>query len=441
MRRLLAAIVILWAAPAFALNPQLGKIIVTARDNSGNAISSATVLVCHQGATVNGAQSGTDPFIVTVEDLGGLVSTPTVSINNGTTTYSASVTSETTVTLTGFAGTLDLSDDDRIRSCTTAPVVLYNDAEGTETKTNGLTSSSTGLAEAWVRGGYYDILISKTGITTTLIQDYFVAAADTRLNTYPNDSAVTMMRIDAARSSVWAATDTFLAIGRAGTNEFTVDGAGGIHATAASEVTTGGFTVGAGGAAITGNSTVTGTLTVSSTLTASSGFTVSGGTVTFPAGAIEADDIATAGVHDFQAEVTNTTDDTVTNTTGVLIGTTSGDDFTYTITPFSSASVIMCTLQARPSLASGAASDAGFIRIQNTTAAATVASCTTRRQDGLTDGNANERNWMTCIGYDTGRTGAQTYQGQMAGGAAAQVIHLNGDEATARFMCVEFKKP
>jgi hypothetical protein len=427
---LLIALVLIGQTSA-AVVPQLGRISITARTTTGAVITSAFVNVYQQGATVNGAQSGTSPLTVTVYDIGAIAASGVVTVNTGSTVYNVTAVTETTVTLS-FSGSLSLSSGDRLVSG--AAPGLFRDAQGTVSTTNPMTTSSTGGAAAWIMGGYYDVLISKTGITTQLLQDVYVPGANTRLNTYPNDSAQTLFRLDAARTATWTSADVLFAIGRAATNEFTVDGVGGTHATGASEVTTGGFTVGAGGITVTGNSTIAGTL---GSLT---GLTVASGTVSLPAGEIGTSELAASAATAFQTEVDNTTDDTVTNTTQTLIGTTSGNDFTFTITPTGTASVIMCTLTARPSLESGAAGDVGTIRIQNTTAAATIASMKTVRQDHIADGTADERYNMTLIGYDTGRTGAQTYQGQMAGGAAAQKIHLNGDEVTARFMCVEFKK-
>lgn len=310
MKRLLVVVALLTAVSSVgALNPQLGKVIVTARDNSGNAIANATVKVCYQGATVQGAQSGTSPFAVTVEDVGGLNvdvgATGAATINTGSTIYTASITSESVITLTGFAGTLALADDDRIVMCDDALPSLYNDSQGSEGVANPLTSSSTGLAEAWVRGGSYDIKISKTGITTTLIQDYYVSAEDTRLNTYPVTSAVTMYRLAAARSTTWNASDKLFVVGRTTTDEFYVDGVGGMHATGASDVSTGGLTV-------TGTVAVTGALTTTTSATIGSGLTVSAGTVSLPAGEIGTTEIASNAVTTAAVTAEDTTDNTFT---------------------------------------------------------------------------------------------------------------------------------
>src|SRR3990172_12252163 len=75
-------------------------------DSSGNAISGAAIEIRRQGATVKGAQSGTSPFTVNVDDIGAIVAPDTVVLDGGTTTYnvdSVSITNQT-ITISGFAG-------------------------------------------------------------------------------------------------------------------------------------------------------------------------------------------------------------------------------------------------------------------------------------------------------------------------------------------------
>src|SRR3990167_815712 len=80
-------------------------------------------------------------------------------------------TTDTTVVLSGFAGTLVLTSGDRIIASNSLPTI-YSDDQGGATTSNPLTSSSTGLAAAWIEFGAYDFIVSGGGATTTLFQGY-----------------------------------------------------------------------------------------------------------------------------------------------------------------------------------------------------------------------------------------------------------------------------
>lgn len=169
--------------------PQLGKIDITIIDDNGNAVVGATVALRRQGATVNGDQSGSSPLVVTVFDLGGIVSGDTVYVNNGTSAVTVSALSipNQTVTLSGFVGSLSLTDRDRLSPAGSLPAV-YTDVAGTFTGVNPLTTDAEGQALSnaadvgWAIYGPYDYLASggtvdgvASGINE-LVTDYVVAA-------------------------------------------------------------------------------------------------------------------------------------------------------------------------------------------------------------------------------------------------------------------------
>lgn len=146
--------------------PQLGRFDYTVQDPSGNAISGASVAVYREGATVNGNQSGTSPLAVTVRHAGKIATGDSVFINAATgTTYSATRTSSTVITLAGFGGTLALTGGDRLTPSNNQPT-LYGDDQGGATTSNPLTSDSTGRVSCWAESRICDLVVSGTGVTT-----------------------------------------------------------------------------------------------------------------------------------------------------------------------------------------------------------------------------------------------------------------------------------
>lgn len=149
---------------------QLGRFTHTAASSTtGLPVSGASVTIYREGATVNGDQSGTSPLTVTVRDLGKIEASDTVFVNTTTgTTYNVnSVSGRTSVVLSGFSGTLSLSDGDRIIPSSTKPT-LYGDDQGGASTSNPLTTSATGLASCFIEGGAYDYIVSGGGLTSTL---------------------------------------------------------------------------------------------------------------------------------------------------------------------------------------------------------------------------------------------------------------------------------
>lgn len=253
---------------------QLGRIEITVQDVSGNKLSGIAVEVRRQGAQVNGAQAG--PLnTITVDAPNGCVAGDTVKIGTGATTRSVSSVTATTVVV-GGPGFASVSDDDRITIVSALPTI-YEDAEGTTTIANPLTTDSLGKATCYVVGGMYDVQLSGAAITTTLLQDQIsVGGESIRSNIYMSGTAV-MWILDSLRAA--AAGDTLFDLRTAGVSKFKVMGDGEIvaGATGATHVFTGtltssgALTVQAGGAAITGNSTIAGTLGGLTGLTVDSG--------------------------------------------------------------------------------------------------------------------------------------------------------------------------
>jgi hypothetical protein len=161
--------------------PQLGHFETTVRDSDGDVVGSVSVTIYRNGATIDGAgQSGTSPLSVTVFNAGKLSrdvsNQDTVFLNATTgTTYSAYASDDTTVVLSGFAGTLSPDDLDEITPTNNKPT-LYEDHYGSgDTVSNPITSSATnGKAETYLERGHYNYLKSGTGITTELLPHVYV---------------------------------------------------------------------------------------------------------------------------------------------------------------------------------------------------------------------------------------------------------------------------
>jgi len=148
---------------------RLGRLIYTVQDSSGNAVSGISVEVRKRGATVEGAHAGATTSF-TVDSPGRIITTSeNVVAGTGTTTRSVASTTATNVTV-GAPGFPDLADGTRLSPSTNLPT-LYADEAGDDAKSNPLTSSATGLVTAWLPPGFYDLHISGTGVTTTLVQD------------------------------------------------------------------------------------------------------------------------------------------------------------------------------------------------------------------------------------------------------------------------------
>lgn len=146
---------------------QLGRFDYEVQSVTGGAVSGTNVTVCREGATVNGNQSGASPTTFTVRHRGKIATGDAVFVNAATgTTYAATVVSATSITLSGYVGTLSLSSGDRLTPSNSQPT-LYSDDQGAVSTGNPLTSSSTGRVNCWMEFGAYDFIVSGGGTTTT----------------------------------------------------------------------------------------------------------------------------------------------------------------------------------------------------------------------------------------------------------------------------------
>src|SRR6185503_4963104 len=129
---------------------QMGRFDNTFLTLLGTPAVGASVAVYREGATVNGNQSGTTPLAVTVRHAGKIATGDTVFVNTTTgTTYSATRTSATVITLSGFVGTLALTGGDRLTPSNLQPT-LYSDDQGGATTGNPLTTGATGRVNCWM---------------------------------------------------------------------------------------------------------------------------------------------------------------------------------------------------------------------------------------------------------------------------------------------------
>lgn len=146
---------------------QLGRFDYFVQSTLGLAIAGVSVAVYREGTTVSGNQSGVSPTTFTVRHRGKIATGDTVFVNTTTgTTYAATVVSATSITLSGYVGTLALSNGDRITPSNSQPT-LYSDDQGGATTSNPLTSSSTGRVSCWLPPFVYDFVVSGGGATTT----------------------------------------------------------------------------------------------------------------------------------------------------------------------------------------------------------------------------------------------------------------------------------
>lgn len=237
---------------------QLGLIIYTALDSSGNPVSGAAIDVRKQGATV---QSGSNPY--TVDDAGAITSSPTdtvelydaAGVRAGVDAPNVNAVAATSITTSaGFASAP--GNNYRI-SPTTNKHTLYADAQGNEVKTNPLTTDSNGLAYAYAPVGLYDIKqsggTSVLGAGPTLFTRDYPTVGGGRFRQNPiGASATPLYEYDTFRTllsadlhSRWLNNGTVLA-------RLFGDGSARLAA---------GLTIDSGGINVAGNSQINGTLT------------------------------------------------------------------------------------------------------------------------------------------------------------------------------------
>jgi len=231
---------------------QLGRIDFSVTNGSGTAVTDASVQIRKQGATIDGAQSGSSPLTVTVNSPGALANGDSIDVYRTGTTLVRSgsvsaVPTATAVQITFTGGSVTLNDEDRISASDNLPT-LQNDSVSGETKSNPLSANSDGQVFAWIRGGFYDRRISGTGITTKLFEDLQVTAEDTVSNIFgtgTNDAFIKDTNLALATG------DLHTSYRVQGTEIFDIRETGVFRATGASQITTGGLIIDASGITIT----------------------------------------------------------------------------------------------------------------------------------------------------------------------------------------------
>lgn len=174
---------------------QLGRLDQNFTDGAGNAITGATVNLYREGATVNGNQSGTSPLTVTVRAPGKIASGDTAALTTSPTVGMAvDAVTATTIVLSGFAGTLTLTDKQRLFP-TNAQPAIYTDDQGGASTTWPLTTDSLGRISAWMNPGAYEVALTNGGVTTFFQGEIVVGEAPAILTSGVLDGATAVAHI------------------------------------------------------------------------------------------------------------------------------------------------------------------------------------------------------------------------------------------------------
>jgi hypothetical protein len=247
---------------------------VVADPTTGLPVSGASVEVRSQGATVNGDHTGAVTSF-TVNNPGAVVATNTVVID-ATSTPTRAVASITATNVTvAAAGFEDIDDDQRISIALPLPT-LYNDASGDESKTNPLTTDANGLAECWIVGSNFDVLVSKSGVlTTTLYEDVATVGGEEAQSNVHNSGSIPAWVLDSLRTLDDG--QPLLSLRNAGTNKHRFFADGSWRSVKGGTIDAGGLTISGGGITSTGASVLTGAVSGVTTLSASGDITTSGG--------------------------------------------------------------------------------------------------------------------------------------------------------------------
>lgn len=134
--------------------------------------SGATLTVYRQGATLSAGSTITAaPTVLSVYDVGRLLVGDTVQLGaNAAQQMTVTALTANTVTVTSSVGTFVAATGSRLVPYGVLPT-LYNESTGTNTTANPITLNSRGLGEFYVRESLVDVIVSGTGLTTTLYQN------------------------------------------------------------------------------------------------------------------------------------------------------------------------------------------------------------------------------------------------------------------------------
>ena len=224
---------------------KLGKIDFTVVDQAGDIVANAIVEIRKQGAYVQGTQIiGSPGGAVTVHSPGGIVDGDSVAIDAGTTPYVVTADPTTTTVTVLVTEDTTFNDGERLTPVTNLPSI-YSDADEQETAppANPFTTGGDAKFCNYLRGNYYDMKITGSGLTDTLVPDRYVAAEYRESNAgRPSGNAI----LDILNSPVTLdASDKFVSYQFGDVEKFSINGVGGFAAGAASSVT-GALTVTAG---------------------------------------------------------------------------------------------------------------------------------------------------------------------------------------------------
>lgn len=155
---------------------QNGRLHDVLQRADGSPAVGATVTVYRQGATVTSNQSGVTPLAVTTADPGAIQPADVVQVNGVGPTYTVDAIGTTSVTISGFAGTLSLNLGDRLVPVNALPT-LYADARSVNILSGGnpTVTDQNGEFAFWAPVSPYDILITGGGFGTRLFQDVWPA--------------------------------------------------------------------------------------------------------------------------------------------------------------------------------------------------------------------------------------------------------------------------
>jgi hypothetical protein len=139
--------------------PQLGRFDSSYHDpTTGRPRRNISVQLYREGATVSGNQSGSSPFSISVRHRGKIAAADSVFLDTTTgTEYTVDSVTATTVIISGFVGTLNLTNGQRLIPSNNLPT-LYSDDQGGATTPNPLTTSALGRAACSMENGAYEVI-------------------------------------------------------------------------------------------------------------------------------------------------------------------------------------------------------------------------------------------------------------------------------------------
>ena len=167
----------------------LGRIEVVVTDpTTGLPDPSATVEIRKQGGTVQGT---TGPTTINVHTTGSFAVGDTVNLDNDADTpvqiLASPAPTPTQITVGGAGLSPLVNDVSRITAALPLPTV-YNDRDGTEAKSNPLSTDANGLAFCYAPMSFYDAIVTR-GAVKTLLRDIVAVGGTSFLSNVFNDGS------------------------------------------------------------------------------------------------------------------------------------------------------------------------------------------------------------------------------------------------------------